>query len=116
MTVCTSPKHDPQNPRKCHACQNREWYRSHRHRLCGQPSPAADYPREKLRWDKAAAEDAYDATPAAAWAMLFWDRVSMRLGRSGSATHRKLHFLWGWPAKVDPALRVTGARKPRLDP
>lgn len=67
-----------------------------------------DYPNLNRRWNRAEAQAAYDATRPAAWAMLFWDAVSIKLRRTGTATHRQLAIRWGWPAKVT---RTVGERK-----
>lgn len=67
-----------------------------------------DYPASNRRWDRAAAQAAYDATRPAAWAMLFWDSVSIKLGRTGTAVYKTLHCRWGWPPKVT---RSRGGRK-----
>jgi hypothetical protein len=66
-----------------------------------------DYPRNGLAWDVAEARAAYDATPPARWALLFWQAVSIRLQRPYWAAYKQLRLRLGWPAKVtgNPKLR-----------
>lgn len=86
----------------CHLHYERQRYRE---RTEGTRE-AKGYPRDQLAWDVGEFDRLYAETPAAAWAGLFWQDMSIRAGRTYFALYQyaKRHER---RAKVDPRLRAS---------
>jgi len=63
------------------------------------------YDAHGRRWSQATVKLIYDATPAAAWAGVFWTALAAALGRTHDATYKTVCVRWGWSAKVDASKR-----------
>lgn len=58
------------------------------------------YRTHRLRWAATKARAVYDTEPPAEWELLFWQNLSIRLGRTLAATYKTLACRWGWAAKT----------------
>ena len=84
-------------------CQPHYW----RHKEREEHASARDatgYPAMRLRWNRKEFDGLYESTPPAPWAMLFWQNMSIRAGRTLDGTYRYARRI-GVSAKVDKSLR-----------